>query len=85
MWRFVGTCYDGEPFEINGINVWAGQWEPVLDEEAEVRDPLYNQAFRFSVYRVERAQDSVEFAAGEFSNGVWGFYTRSAQDSRTMQ
>lgn len=44
--------------------------------EIEVLDPLYKQPHKMWVYRVLIGEEEHEFAAGEFSNCVWGFYTR---------
>ena len=74
MWRYVGNCADGESFEIDGINVWSSEWERVVNEIADVRDPAYDRPFRFHVYCVRQGARSVKFAAGEFSNCIWGFY-----------
>lgn len=81
MWKYVGNSGDRESFLIEGVDVWATPWEQPTREIAEVRDPLYNQSFRFDVYQVTQGGTTVEFAAGEFSNGIWGFYVRS--DSAT--
>ncbi len=73
-WRFVGVNYDEKEFLIDGINVFAHGWRDVAGEIAQVSDPLYEQARRFSVYEITENNRTVKFAAGEFSNGVWGFY-----------
>lgn len=77
QWVHVGTSLDGEKFEIQGVDVWRHAWK---DEEGQavVKDPIYGQTFRFGVYRVQTDGKIVEFAAGEFSNCVWGFYVRNA-------
>jgi hypothetical protein len=74
MWRFVGTAANERNFLIEGVNVWAFRWQEVRGERAAVEDPHYHQSFNFSVYTVTDGEHSVKFAAGEFSNGVWGFY-----------
>lgn len=73
-WRFVGVNYDEKEFLIDGINVFAHRWRDVDGEIAQVSDPLYGQARRFSVYEIAANNCTIKFAAGEFSNGVWGFY-----------
>lgn len=73
-WRYFGSCADGEPFAIDGVDVWTTAWTQRKDEFAEVRDPLYQQRFRFPVYELRAAGGTVVFAAGEFSNCIWGFY-----------
>jgi hypothetical protein len=79
-WRFVGSCVDpalgGGPFLINGINIWDCEWQQDESQFPEVRDPIYKQAHIFSVYTVTQGERSATFAAGEFSNCIWGFYTQ---------
>lgn len=82
-WVFVGSCAAGELFKLQSLNVWDHEWQPVqrwpdddIGLRAEVRDPLYRQVFHFHVYRILCGDLVVEFAAGEFSNCVWGFYQR---------
>lgn len=75
MWRFVGSCFDGDPFAIDGMNVWCS-WA-ATGERAVVTDPLYPwQIHDLAVWTMTGAERVVEFAAGELSNGVWGFWVR---------
>ena len=76
VWKFHGSCPDGAEFEIEGLNVWAKSWRRAEEAKAEVRDPLYNQKFSFPVYDIEKEGRVIRFAAGEFSNGIWGFYVQ---------
>jgi hypothetical protein len=76
VWQFAGSSKEGEPFEIRGVNVWEQGWQVLAGQEAHVNDPVYGQGFVFHVYTIQDGDQKVEFAAGEFSNGVWGFYTR---------
>lgn len=75
-WQFAGACTDGQCFKIDDINVWKYPWQQ-LNDVAQVKDPHYGQDFSFSVYQIEQYGKVLVFAAGEFSNNVWGFYTRS--------
>jgi hypothetical protein len=72
-WKFAGASPDGQKFDIEGINVWDYQWVP-QGKKADVKDPLYHQDFHFSVYEISAASKKIVFAAGEFSNSMWGFY-----------
>jgi hypothetical protein len=72
-WVFIGHCFDGHRFEVEGLNVWEHSWEGT-GLVADVKDPLYDQNFTFPVYIMEASGKKVEFAAGEFSNTVWGFF-----------
>jgi hypothetical protein len=40
-----------------------------------LRHPTYpNQTHQYDIYEIGDAERPVRFAAGELSNGVWGFY-----------
>ena len=75
-WQHIRTITDGERFEINGLNIWDHDWK-TTGEKIQIKDPLYRQDFTFSVYQINNDQNSAQFAAGEFSNGVWGVYIKS--------
>jgi hypothetical protein len=79
-WTFVGAVGSSEPFAIEGLDVWQHQWHSVAGApRAAVRDPHHNQPFEMSVYRIVDGSRSVVFAAGEFSNGIFGFYVPTAR------
>jgi len=73
-WKFIGACSDGERFEIEKTNVWDHKWIRREGQKAEVKDPLYNQDFHFEVFQISIFNRHIVFAAGEFSNCIWGFY-----------
>jgi uncharacterized protein (DUF433 family) len=73
QWKFVGATAEGETISISGIDVWKHPWVDTK-ERVEVKDPLYQQEFTFHIYTIDCAGVSVQFAAGEFSNGIFGFY-----------
>jgi hypothetical protein len=92
-WRFVGTCTDGDPFELRpGVDVWASPWRShevnpppaptgnyftgmaARYEQAAVIDPIYGEEKRFQIWTIDGPAGPVTFAAGEFSNTIWGFY-----------
>jgi hypothetical protein len=76
-WIYYGFCPDGSKLLIDGFNVWDYEWQRETEEpKAEVRDPLYQQQFSFPVYRIETERKKIRFAAGEFSNCMWGFYVQ---------
>ena len=74
-WKFFGASPDGQSFKIDGINVWNHHWIDTK-ERVEVEDPLYHQKFTFRIYKIRENDKVVGFAAGEFSNCMWGFYTK---------
>jgi NAD(P)-dependent dehydrogenase (short-subunit alcohol dehydrogenase family) len=69
-----GNCVDGQRFVIEGVNVWDHEWRRTSEAQAEVEDPLYHQSFKFNVWEIEADGKKLRFAAGEYSNCVWGFY-----------
>jgi hypothetical protein len=74
-WDFLGACSEGQRFEIDGLDVWSHQWIKVADAPgADVKDPRYGQSLTFPVYQIEGGSKKARFAAGEFSNSVFGFY-----------
>ena len=74
-WKFLKAISEGQALQIDGVDVWPYEkWEAEKGAVAEVKDPIYKQDFKFTVYRVQSGEYSIRFAAGEFSNGIWGFY-----------
>lgn len=71
-WQHEATGADGNT-NLFGVNIFKYKWEST-HEYAMVRDPLYGQEHSFAIYTVEIHGQKHTFAAGEFSNGVWGFY-----------
>jgi hypothetical protein len=74
-WQFFGATPDGHSFVIGGLDVWKHEWRDTR-ERVHVQDPLYQQDFTFHVYEIGSGDRVVTFAAGEFSNCMWGFYVR---------
>ena len=75
-WRYIGHCFDGQRFEIDGINVWDHPWTSKEELRAVVKDPGYLQTYDFHVYEIVADSKCVVFAAGEFSNSIFGFYVQ---------
>jgi hypothetical protein len=74
MWKFVGSSF-GDSFILDGIDIFKKQWMNT-GKEIRVKDPHYNQLFEFTVWKVKTGEKEVTFAAGEFSNGVFGIYKK---------
>lgn len=74
-WRDVHVGFEGDGLRIDGVEVWRHKWRPTGEHHLNLPHPSYrNQTHRYDIYIVEDAGHSVRFAAGELSNGVWGFY-----------
>jgi hypothetical protein len=76
-WEFAGATPDGQSFKIAGLDIWKHEWK-ATKERAHVKDPRYHQEFTFHVYEIRSGDKIVTFAAGEFSNCMWGFYVRKS-------
>jgi hypothetical protein len=74
LWRLVGIGLEGQPIDIGGVNPWNVEWTPTHGS-ITVSHPQYPQErHAFSTYEVAGATPPIVFAAGEFSNGAWGFF-----------
>lgn len=71
-WQHEITGFEGDVI-LFGINIFEYEWSET-GESILVKDPLYQQDYKFSIYTINVAGENHDFAAGEFSNGVWGFY-----------
>lgn len=74
-WQYLRAVPDGESLEIGGVDVWDHPWRDT-GKRVSVKDTLYHQEFHFTIHEIIAAGRTIEFAAGEFSNCIWGFYVR---------
>lgn len=72
-WQHLQTGEDGKA-TLFGVNIFDYKWKDTY-RTVTVFAPLYNQKCVFHIYNVEINGEIYEFAAGEFSNNIWGFYT----------
>jgi Cysteine-rich CPCC len=73
-WKFFHAGPEGQNCQIGGISIWGHKWVEISGEMVIAKDPLYGQTFRFPVYQIVHGPERAVFAAGEFSNGMWGFF-----------
>lgn len=74
-WRFVHVGPEGDKAELGGLRVWQETWREAAPEQVVLPDPSQpHRTHRLRVYEIGPTGSSVRFAAGEFSNGVWGLY-----------
>jgi len=71
-WQFAKAGYAND-CELFWVNIFDYEWKDT-GKTAEVRDPLHNERKVMKVYTAELRGKTVTFAAGEFSNGIYGFY-----------
>jgi len=72
MWRFVKTGIEGN-CELFDVNIFDYKWKQT-GQSACVADPSYDQTYELNIYEADIEGKVVTFAAGEFSNCVYGFY-----------
>lgn len=73
-WEYLGSSADSSIFIIRGVDVWKYEWIQVMCAKAKIKDPIYQQDFLFDLYEIKANDCIIRFAAGEFSNCVWGFF-----------
>ncbi|MCL1858087.1 MAG: barstar family protein [Oscillospiraceae bacterium] len=74
LWKFVNSGIEGN-CKLFNINIFDYKWENTR-QKINVLDPIYNQKHIMTVYKVNIGKEIFIFAAGEFSNGVYGFYIK---------
>lgn len=73
-WQHEVIGLDGNTI-LFGVNIFDYEWKRT-GEKIDVEDPLYGQKHRFPIYKILIDEQEYEFAAGEFSNCVYGFYVK---------
>ena len=74
-WEFIAAVVEGGSLLIDGIDPWGVDWEAVPVGSVVLDDPVYvGRQHTLTAYRLAGVEPVVLFAAGELSNGVWGFY-----------
>lgn len=71
-WKYKTTSTDGN-CTLFGVNVFDFEWNDT-GETATIIDPQYHKEHIFNVFSILINGKQKRFAAGEFSNCVWGFY-----------
>ena len=71
-WEYETFGPDGQ-CKLFGVNIFDYNWQ-TTGKRVKVKDPIYHQDHTFEVWQVEIDGQIHRFAAGEFSNCVWGFY-----------
>ena len=74
-WEFVGEAPYHQWFGIGGLDVWKHCWRNAR-VRALVKDPHSQRDLTFEVSEIRHGDRVVRFAAGELSNGMWGYYVR---------
>ena len=73
-WRDVHVGLADDGVEIGGLDVWRQEWRRTGDS-VQLPHPAHpHQRHLFDIYEAGPPESAIRFAAGELSNGVWGFY-----------
>lgn len=73
-WRFASIGVEGQSADIGGVDAWKVEWTR-CGGHITVAHPSYpSQRHTMYIYEVTGSSPPIRFAAGEFSNGVWGFF-----------
>jgi len=72
-WKHRITGVDGNTM-LFGVNIFQYKWRS-LGKCVRVVGSQDGREYNFYVYSVQIKKQEYVFAAGEFSNCVWGFYT----------
>lgn len=82
-WRHVHIGFENDAVSLRGTNPWKSKWRPLPCPAIIVAHPAYpQQRHDMVVYEMDGPAGPIKFAAGEFSNGVWGFYVPADTDTR---
>jgi hypothetical protein len=74
-WKLLHIGFEGDDVLIAGLNVWEHKWIDAGEGSITVPHPSYpSQSHRMYVYKLDTPSGQKRFAAGEFSNSVWGIY-----------
>lgn len=74
-WQAIHVGLEKDGFLIQGLDVWNEDWRKVDTPSLKLPHPEHTQQrHTYQVYEIGPAERPVRFAAGELSNGVWGFY-----------
>ena len=78
-WRCVHIGVENDDASFCGVSFWKSRWRRLSDQDIVVAHPSYpQQRHKMFVYELDGPAGPLKFAAGEFSNGVWGFYVPEA-------
>ena len=74
-WRHVAIGFEGAAVSLAGLNPWQLKWRRLDEPAITVAHPSHpEQRHPMWIYELRSNNRTVKFAAGEYSNGVWGCY-----------
>lgn len=82
-WQFVKSGIEGR-CELFGVNIFDYDWQ-TTGKRVQVKEPIYGQDCIFEIWQVKINGRQRRFAAGEFSNCVWGFYLENCMRKDSIE
>jgi hypothetical protein len=80
-WKLLAVGVEKDAVTLRGHDLWKQKWLRHTDDSIFVAHPNFPaERHEMFVYQLE-VEPTIIFAAGEFSNGVWGFYAPSVETS----
>lgn len=74
-WRLVFIGVDGAIPAWGDFDPWKVKWRAVPPTTITVAHPSYpSQRHKMWTYELDGPEGAIRFAAGEFSNGIWGVF-----------
>lgn len=74
-WKLLHIGFEGDEVMVGGRDVWKSHWNRTDEGSITVPHPSYpQQSHSMSIYSLDTPTGVHFFAAGEFSNQVWGIY-----------
>ena len=74
-WKHVSIGVEGNAVSLGGLNPWKLEWRSLDEPSITVAHPSYqHERHSMWLFEIHAGDKTVKFAAGEYSNGVWGFY-----------
>jgi hypothetical protein len=73
-WRLLSIGFERDAVEVDGVGLWDATWR-ATGQKITVAHPSHkSQRHHMAIYEAADTDPLIVFAAGEFSNGVWGFF-----------
>lgn len=73
-WCLVRIATEGDGTRVGGVSLWDADWTPTRGRIIVAHPQYPSHRHVLGTYEVAGTERPVSFAAGEFSNGVWGIY-----------
>jgi hypothetical protein len=81
-WTIVHIGVERDGFLLEGVDPWSRDWHNYGEAKVVVAHPAYpHQRHDMWVSEIRDGDRRIRFAAGEFSNGVWGFFVPDSRSS----